>query len=205
MSVKVQNVVDELSKKFPDWQNSIYTYLVKDAEIEDETLLEEFWLTIGSLCDLVRSNECEFEEVIKLFKDELQGEIRNLLNNRLRPYFACAFIRKFEKENRNQLESLVDEIWQQNTIRRNPGYVVDPIKSVRLDIPEKEINEFILTLNAIVDHCISRLLNYDGMVSVIQIQTGISEELSEYIARKIDRAYDELRINYLIKRLTVRE
>ena len=100
---------------------------------------------------------------------------------------------------------MIDEIWQHNTIRRNPGYVVEPTKSVKLDISEKEINEFILTLNAIVDHCISRLLNYEGMTSVIQIQMGISEELSEYIARKIDRAYDELRINYLIKRLTARD
>lgn len=203
--MNVQNVLDELTKKYPDWQSSIYTYLAEDAEIEDDALMEEFWLTVSSLCDLIRSNQCGLEEVIRLINDELQDEIRDLFENRLRPYFACAFIRKFEKENRNQLEALIDEIWQQNTIRRNPGYIVDPLKSVRLDIPEQEVNEFIITLNAIVDHCISRLLNYDGMVSVIQIQTGMSEELSEYIARKIDRAYDELRINYLIKRLTVRD
>ena len=203
--MNVQNVLDELTKKYPDWQSSIYTYLAEDAEIEDDALMEEFWLTVSSLCDSIRSNQCGLEEVIRLINDELQDEIRDLFENRLRPYFACAFIRKFEKENRNQLEALIDEIWQQNTIRRNPGYIVDPLKSVRLDIPEQEVNEFIITLNAIVDHCISRLLNYDGMVSVIQIQTGMSEELSEYIARKIDRAYDELRINYLIKRLTVRD
>lgn len=205
MSAKVQSIIDELTKKFPDWQNSILSYLVDDAEIEDEALVEEFWLTISSLCELIRSDEGDLEEVIKLFKSDLHEEIRSLLNNRLRPYFACQFIRRFEKENRSQIESLIDEIWQQNTIRRNPGYVIDPIKSVKLEIPEKEIDEFILTLNAIVDHCISRLLNYEGMVSVIKLQTGISEDLSEYIARKIDRAYDELRINYLIKRLTVRE
>lgn len=205
MSAKLENIIDNLTKKFPDWQNSVLSYLVDDTEIEDEVLLEEFWLTIRSLCELIRANECALEEVITFFKNDIRDEIRKLLKNRLRPYFACEFIRKFEKENRNQLESLIDEIWQHNTIRRNPGYVVEPTKSVKLDISEKEINEFILTLNAIVDHCISRLLNYEGMTSVIQIQMGISEELSEYIARKIDRAYDELRINYLIKRLTARD
>ena len=205
MSVKMQNIIEELTRNFPDWQNDVYAHLIKGEKIEDEALMEEFWLTISSLCDLIRSSECELDEVIKLFKEELQDEIHNLLKNRLRPYFACALIRKFEKDNRSQLESLIDEIWQQNTIRRNPAYIVDPLKSVKLDIPEKEVNEFILTLNAIVDHCISRLLNYDGMVSVIKLQTGISEELTDYIARKIDRAYDELRINFLIKRLTARE
>lgn len=205
MSVKIQDILNELSVKYPNWQKTILTYLSDDVDINNKALLEDFWFAISSLCDSIRSNECEFDDVIMSFDTELRDKVHEIIKNRLRPYIACEFIRRFEKENRNQLETLIDEIWQQNTIRRNPGYVVDPIKSVKLDISEKEINEFILTLNAIVDHCISRLLNYEGMVSVIQIQTGISEELSEYIARKIDRANDELRINYLIKRLAIKD
>ena len=41
-----------------------------------------------------------------------------------------------------------------------------------------EIDEFILTLNAIVDHCISRLLNYEGMVSVDEAVDSVNCHLT---------------------------
>jgi hypothetical protein len=202
MSTIVKNAVDSLSAKFPNWQDLILVYLRNDKDIEDKKLLDAFWSFISSLCDSIRSNECSIDDVVKNLNTELQIEIQDLLKNRLRPYFACAFIRKFETDKKSQLEFLIDEIWQQNVIRRNPGYIVDPRMNAKLDISDSDIREFILTLNAIVDHCISRLLNYDGTVSVIKLQTGISEDLSEYIARKIDKDNDALRINYLIKRMT---
>ena len=62
--------------------------------------------------------------------------------------------------------------------------------------------EFSLTLSALVDHCISRLLSFEGMVGVIIYQTGISTDIAEYIARRIERDSDELRMNYLIKTLS---
>ena len=202
MSTMVKKSVDSLTTKFPNWQDLILRYLRDDEDIEDEKLLNAFWSFISSLCDLIRSNECSIDEAVKNVNAELQSEMQDLLKNRLRPYFACTFIRKFETDNKSQLEFLIDEIWQQNVIRRNPGYIVDPRKNAKLDVSDSDIREFILTLNALVDHCISRLLNYDGTVSVIKLQTGISEDLSEYIARKIDRDNDALRINYLIKRIT---
>ena len=39
-------------------------------------------------------------------------------------------------------------------------------------------------------------------VSVIIYQTGISTDIAEYIARRIERDSDELRMNYLIKTLS---
>ena len=125
MSAKIQSIIDELTKKFPDWQNMISPFLIDDAEIENEALLEEFWLTISSLCELIRSDECDLEEVIKFFKSDLHEEIRSLLKNRLRPYFACQFIRRFENENRSQIESLIDEIWQQFQQKRKSERLTD--------------------------------------------------------------------------------
>ena len=44
-----------------------------------------------------------------------------LLKKRLRPYFACAFIRNTEDEMHIQIRSLIDAIWKQHVTRCNPA------------------------------------------------------------------------------------
>ena len=101
-----------------------------------------------------------------------------------------------------QIQSLIDELWRQHVIRCNPVYSVKIEDYARLGITKEMAEEFSLTLSALVDHCISRLLSFEGMVGVIIYQTGISTDIAEYIARRIERDSDELRLNYLIKTLS---
>ena len=97
--------------------------------------------------------------------------------------------------------NLIDLLWPQYIVKRNPAFKLDKSR-YSFHVSEEEIEEFVITLAAIVDHCISTLLNYEGMIYIIRRQTGLSEEMSSYIARKIERNYEELRINFIIKRLT---
>lgn len=202
MIAKIKNNISNLSVKYPEWEQIVGRFFAdQDISSEDENVVDEFGAIIIAICDAVKKDACSIEEATALFSDGLQTSIRRELRSRLRPYFDCTVIRKNEKTSRTQLEYFIDELWQQSIIRRNPAYQIDAEKCEKLAVSNEEIEKFTITLSAIVDHCVSRLLNYDGMVNVICDQTGISQEFSEYIARKIEKDNEALRINFIIKRL----
>lgn len=202
MNEQVQKNVNHFKEQFPDWENMLKSYLTDGSNDIDSAAVEGFWKLINLLCEAIKDEQCSLDEASKLFGADLQKELDRLFHSRLRPFFSCGLVRRNEEEKRIQLEDLIDEIWQQRIVRRNPNYQFEQKSIEGLTASTEELGEFVTTLSAIVDHCVSRLLNYDGMVYTIARQTRISQELSQYIARKIERDYEELRCNYIIKTLT---
>lgn len=200
---KIKLQFDELSKGDANWEDTISRYFNDEDEGEDTESINLFFKIINDICDLIRENGDDYNEWESFVPSKVQQIAQRLIDNRLRPYRACAFFRKIEEDGSIPLEYLIDDIWQNRIICHNPTYTIDAKKIIRCDIEDAVLKEFVVTLNAIVDHCIYRLLNYDAILETIQDQMGISKKYSEYIARKIYRDYSELRINYLIKRITM--
>ena len=193
---------EHFKKQYPNWESVLKSYFAEGENGTDTVAINEFWRIFNLLWEEIKLEQCSLDEASKLFGADFEPEMERLLRGRLRPFFACALVRRNEKEKRIQLEDLIDELWQQCVVRRNPSYQFNQKLTEELTASQEELEEFTSTLSAIVGHCISRLLNYDGMVFTIVKQTGISKELSQYIARKIDRDYEELRCNYIIQALT---
>lgn len=202
MSKEVGQFFLQLSQRDPEWENGLDSILEGTEDEGSAELVSQFWRCMNDVCEQIRSGSCTIDDVVAELKPASQGKVTRLLKKRLRPYFACAFIRNTEDEMHVQIQSLIDELWRQHVIRCNPVYSVKIEDYARLGITKEMAEEFSLTLSALVDHCISRLLSFEGMVGVIIYQTGISTDIAEYIARRIERDSDELRMNYLIKTLS---
>lgn len=202
MHKEVANYFEQLHKSIPDWEDFLGDFLGQPEKNEYAEFASQFWPCINSVCNQIRIGKCTMEDVLEELKPETQKLVEKILKKRLRPFFACEFIRVSEDEMHIQIQSLIDEIWKQNVIRYNPNFSVKTAEYAKLAITEETATEFSLTLAALVDHCVSKLLSYEGTVAVIEYQTGISEDLAEYIARRIERDSDELRVNYLIKSLS---
>ena len=202
MIENIGNRIKTLSEKYPEWEQIIGQYYAGQAiSDENEGAVTGFIETIITSCDAVKKEICDINAAAELFSDGLKPLVKKDLQCRLRPYYDCAVIRKNEKTCKAQLEFFIDELWHQKIIRRNPEYKIDEERCKILAVSSEELEGFTITFSAIVDHCVSRLLNYDGMVSVICNQTGISQEFSAYIARKIEKDNETLRTNFIIKSL----
>ena len=201
MFESTREILQTIKKQDSEWEEKIKRYLSDDDNNTEDELTEQFWKMMDSLCNAIRDGDGEKEEALDLFGQGIKKEIDNLLSNELRPYYGFKKKKKNEIDNADQLMNLIDLLWPQYIVKRNPAFKLDKSR-YSFHVSEEEIEEFVITLAAIVDHCISTLLNYEGMIYIIRRQTGLSEEMSSYIARKIERNYEELRINFIIKRLT---
>ena len=200
MFESARGMIQKIKNQDSEWEEKIKKYLSDEDNNTESELTEQFWEIMDSLCDAIRNGEGKKEAALDLFGQGLKDEVNNLLSNALRPYYGFEFIRKNELDNADELMNLIDSIWPQYIEKRNPAFKLDRSR-YSFQVTEEEIEEFVVTLSAIVDHCISTLLNYEGMIYIIRRQTGVSEEMSSYIARKIERNFEELRINFIIKRL----
>lgn len=198
-----KNKYKKFSKSNPNWKEILFQKAEENDVSTNSAIANDFDDIISDLCDSIRTSECTLEDAISLFDPDVQSSVQVQILSRLRPFFAFAAIRKFESNSKAQIENLIETIWQQRIIRRNPNFDINAERDFNLEINNSDLNEFSLSLNAIVDHCISRLLNYDGMLHTLKVNTQISDDLCAYIARKIDKDYEELQRNYLIKRLMV--
>lgn len=208
-SWNVKKSIDEWKALYRDGAKTIQQVFKTDKDSmtmneDEQKCIDEYFSLLNTLCAEIREKDegsSVVEEAAALFGDEIRIETKEQIEIQLRPFFGCAPLRKKEEKYRKQIEQLIDEIWPEYIIRRNPEHEIDLKQYEDLELSHGEMDEFIVTLCAVVDHCVSRILNYEGMVPVIQKTTGFSLELSSGIARKIDKENNELRINYIIKRL----
>lgn len=107
------------------------------------------------------------------------------------------FYEPIEKESLTQIKYMLDIIWEQYVIRFNPELKIEPFGNLK----EEEISEIETTLEALAFFCVVRTFSYEGIVSALKYQLELSDELTEHIAKRIDRDYRELQINFLIKKM----
>ena len=74
---------------------------------------------------------------------------------------------------KTKLEYLIKVLWQNKIVRANPTYATDTENYEKVAITKESVEKFIVTLYAIVDHCISRILYYGGAVSINRKQTRV--------------------------------
>lgn len=198
MMENILKMIEEMDQTLPEWRESVKNYYKKTSdEISDEHM-EGYADLLNRICDEITSGTLDESDAIEVFHDEeLKGYVQKTIFEKLRPFRAFAPIRKHEKENLSAIKYMFDVMWEQYVVRFNPKINIDPVDS----ITEDEIGEIMRTMDALADFCVSRTYSYEGILDEISTRFRISDELSEYLAKRIDRDYQKIQMNYLIRRI----
>lgn len=198
MQREITSKIDLLNKQDPNWQSKVTDYL-KDQESNhlDAELLRTFFELLTLVYKGLKEEIIDKETILSSFNDELRDQVRRLVDNRLKSFYAFTPLRSVETEKYLQIEQFVDNIWAQYVLRFNPKIKTDNL----FNINEKQVNELMAVIDGLAMHSVSRLLTYDGIVELISERTGMKEEFCSYLARKIDKDFNELRLNYIISKL----
>ena len=168
-----------------------------DIPEEVEPVLASLSKFLAEAATEVRRGAIEETEIIKLFPQNLHPLIQKLLDSRLKVFHAFAPLCALYAESHFKAENLIDQIWQQYVIRFNPDRRIER----PANMTDEDMSDLEGALDAFADFCIVRMFHYDAIVQRIKQTANLPDDLCAYVARKIDRDYQELRMNYIISRL----
>lgn len=197
---KLKAALEEFTRNHPDW----IQFLDRYADESDSDLLEEIGPTgealakfLSDACAEIRSGAVTEAEVVKLFPEKYHAAIQELSEPYLRVFHALAPLQAVYQESPAKAENLIDQIWQQYVIRFNPRRKIERPTGMSDD----DMANLEGVLNSYAEYCVVRTLHYDAIIYRIQSEANLSDGLSAYIARKIDKDYQNLRFNYIVSQL----
>ena len=198
MKNKIKKQLEELQNAYETWESDVLNSM--RGELQGEVVPESVKSYIAILDDIYKGiirGSIKETEVKDLFSDELWTETKKLLDNRLRSYHAFEPIRNSTADQKFQVEQLIDSIWALYVIRFDPE---NDVKNV-LNMTAEQAEELMMAIDAISMYCVSKLYNYNGIVNEVRERTGLSDEWATYLARKIDRDFNELRLNFIVNNI----
>lgn len=201
---KFQTMLKNLNNKYPDViENLAQCAENPEAEIPEhiQPSIKELDKLVRDACVEIRRENLDEEEFIALFPENIQAEIQKLAEPRLRVFHAFTPLRNLYRESPSRAEYLVDQIWQYYVIRFDPDRRIERPSGITDD----DMSKLEGVLDSFAEFCIARTLHYNGMLKKIKELSNMPDGLCEYIARKVDKDYQELRMNYLIEQLYNRE
>lgn len=197
---KTQAALDALGQKYPGWVDMLSRF----AENPKEQLSKDqipigkaFSQFLYDACIEIKQGNMEEADFLSLFPKEFNSAIVQLTMPFLQSFRAFKPIHSLYRESPSKVENLIDQIWQQFVLRFNPYRKFErPSGMTNEDMANLE-----RALDSLADFCSVRMLHYDGIVQRVKRETGAPDELCAYVARKIDKDYFELRMNYIVSTL----
>lgn len=196
MVTEIKGKLKALDAGHPGWREEVERYLDEQQDGFDQDIVNDFLGIIFDLCEAIKAGKIEEKAAIAAFDENLRAGVKRVIDLRLRAFHAFAPIRAAEREHMSQIKYMIDVMWEQYVIRYNPQLVIEPVG----DMTNDEIEEIELTLGALSDYCVWKTFTYEGILQEIRDRLCISEELGIYIAKRIDRDYRTLQINFLVSR-----
>ncbi|WP_251445817.1 hypothetical protein [Vermiculatibacterium agrestimuris] len=197
MLSKIENELKKIKEIDPNWAGKAANLDFDSPELRKEKWGKRYFALLNQIQNGIKQGEIEKEAAIDLFDKKLQKQVDVHLQSLLRPYLAFAKIRELEKENLLQVKYMIDIIWEQYVLRFNPELTLD----MPGDIAKEELTEIGQTLGAAAFTCVERNFSYEGILTLLKKNLMLSDGLTEYLAKKFDQDFKELRINYLIRKL----
>lgn len=199
MSDNIKLKIHDIKAITPDWEKKVLEALTgKATEEPDAEYMQSFFSILDDLYKEITEGKMNVENASDLFTGEIRKQTKRLLDNRLRSFYAFAPIRELNKEQRFQAEQLIDSIWEQYVLRFNP--LTDTVNG--LGLTKKQVEELMISIDGIAMYCISKLYTFEGIKNEIQDRTGLNEEWSSYLARRVDKDFSELRLNFIVNGIT---
>lgn len=198
MLAKLKASINELT---PNDQAALKKYSDNQDGTIEEAVIDRFNEILEMAYLGIKNGDFDEIEVSKLFSDELQERVRSILSSRLKLFRDFSALRDMEKEKRIRAEYLVDSIWEQFVVRYSPEFEIDDIDGVSSDA----ISSLMDALDFISEMCVIRGYSYKAIVSEVKEQTDVSAEMSDYIARKINKDFEKLQLNYIVRSIRLVE
>lgn len=196
-NARLAAAMEDFVQQHPDWEqqlNQIMEDMDSGISKEVEPIIVSLNEFLAEAATEVRCGAIDETEILKRFPQNLYSLVQNLLNSHLSVFHAFAPLCVLYAESRSKAENLIDQIWQQYVIRFNPDRKIECPNNMT----DEDMSDLEGALDSFADFCIVRMFHYDAIVQRIKQAANLPNDLCAYIARKIDRDYQELRMNYII-------
>lgn len=197
---KAAAALKEFTQHHPNWSQLLDQYANHpdlDISGEMESALKDLSKFLSDTCAEIRSGAITEADLLNLFPQKFHSVIQELAEPYLRIFHALAPLRTVYEESPSKAENLIDQIWQQYVIRFNPRRKIERPNGVTDD----DMSTLEGVLNSYAEYCVVRMLHYDAIIYRIKSEANLPDGLCAYIARKIDKDYQNLRLNYIVSQL----
>lgn len=199
---KLKKLIDEFGSKYPHWDEVVAEFLDSDDDepkSQDQEIMDEFSEMLEEIVDVVKSENLTVKDMSVVFADLACGEfIQTYISIKMKSYFSYAPLRQLAEEDIFKAQFCIDLIWSSYIIRFNPHMIFDE----KIPMNEEDFKTVSVQLDRFVNRCISRQLHRSAVIIDLKDESHLSQEICEYIADKFEKEYNQIRLNYIIYRLS---
>lgn len=199
MLQKFQELIKDLTKRIPSWDHDV-NVILNDEEQEGiaHESLSEFTDVLKTIVKLANENDIPPNDVISLFEScESYEHVKVFVNKKMLTYSNFKVLRELEKKDLYKAKYCVDLLWSSSVLRFNPYMEFDK----NIPIGEKDYLGLAYHMDLFIEMCVARHLCHNAILIELSNETGVSAEMCEYIADKIDGDFEKLKLNFIIDRL----
>ena len=200
---QIKEILKDLNGKYPDWDKEVTSILSNDEHNDNigvqSGTLDMFTDTLKRIVKLANEDSIPLEEVLSVFEECKCFEYAKIYISRsMHNYDGFRPLRELEKTGFLNTKSIIDLIWTSYIIRYDPYLDFTTINAIN----EDDYLSVASRLDAFSDMCVARQLCKSSIKKNLIDETGLSDDVCEYITEKIDTDFDKLRLNFIIERIT---
>lgn len=196
----VRNLVEEITKQFPDWDRQITQALDDDTEMDEsnQNLLDAFTNMLKQLVEKVKEHEILETTIYEFFKPyQCCDYATKYIKRALDKYRRLEPLRNLEREDIYKAKNCIDQIFTSYILRYNPYFDIEN----NILLTAQEYRDVAKEIDRNTDICVGYNLHVFAISKHFNQETGLSKELCDYIASKIDADFDKLKLNFIIYKL----
>lgn len=182
----IENAGDEWKKKLDNF--------LKDDKLEEDTVLGKAFIEFIDACkeDVIHNNENTIKEIeLKINNDLLFNDTITYVKELLNVYYAAEEFRILEKKDYKLAERAVDIIFQQAIVRYNPS--LDESYADYGFASKEGMVKIINVLDSLTTFAITNNLYITSVDEAVYQNIRLSRNMCQYIAGKVDEAFDQIR------------
>lgn len=205
MLTKITQAVTAFTRKYPKWDDVITNYFDSDdneASAYDQAIMDEFSDILKDTIDVAKEHELDIQELGEVFKNfTCWPFLEKYIKIKLGTFYEYSPLRKIANEDIYKAKYCVDLMWSSYILRFNPHMVFDD----QIPMNEEDFKGVASQLDRFTDRCISRQLHRSSVIIELKEDSNLPQTLCEYIADKIEMDYNQIKLNYIIYRLSICE
>lgn len=202
MLSNMQNQIENLTKKIPNW-DEIVANALNDEQTNDEEMqegvLNSFTELLNSIVKQANENNITTDEVLSLFKDYNCYQFASaFIKRKMKLFDGFKALRDLEHEDLFKAKYCIDLIWNSYVIRFDP-YLNIPSQSPISN--EEDYVSVARCLDSFADMCVVRQLSASAIYKELKDETRLSDDICHYITDRIDKDFEKIKMNYIIDKL----
>ena len=202
MLTRLIKTIEVFSEKYPKWDEVIANFFNSDNDevsSHDQAVMDEFSDILMETVNIAKNNNIEIQELASIFGDFVCWPfIEKFIAVKLGSFYEYLPLRKIANEDSYKAKYCIDLIWSSYIVRFDSHMVFDD----RIPMSEDDFKGVAVQLDRFTDRCISRQLHRSSVIIELQEDSNLPQTLCEYVADKFETDYHQIRLNYIIYRLS---